>query len=325
MDTLLSVSNLTVEFPIKHKKTRVLHGISFDLYKGEILGLVGESGSGKSITASSIMRILPGGKNSIASGSIVFNGEDLTQKSDDDMRKIRGREIAMIFQEPMTSLNPVFTVETQITDVIITHQKMTKKEACEHALKMLKSVHIRDAEGVLKCYPYELSGGMRQRVMIAMALSCKPYLLIADEPTTALDVTVQAQILRLLKEAAEDTGSSVIFITHDLGVISQICDRFAVMYAGEIVECARTQDLLTTPFHPYTKALIDVIPDFSTSVEHLKPIAGSVPDVGEIIEGCRYKTRCPQKMAKCETQNPSLKNITQDHIVACWKAEEDFS
>ena len=232
--TVLSIHDLTVELTVSETKVRILDGISFDVYAGEIVGLVGESGSGKSVTAAAIMQLLPGGAKAITGGGVRLCGQELTAKTPAEMQAIRGKDISMIFQEPMTSLNPVFTIGCQFIDVIRTHQVMSNQAAAKHAASMLTAVHIADPERILRSYPHELSGGMRQRVMIAIALSCSPALLIADEPTTALDVTIQAEILRLLREAAKQTGSAVIFISHDLGVVSQLCSRVAVMYAGKL-------------------------------------------------------------------------------------------
>lgn len=236
MENILNIKNLSVSLTGKRGTVPILHDISLEVEEGHILGLVGESGSGKSMTAFAITQLLPGGRNSIVGGSINFCGQELTEKTEKEMAKFRGKEIAMIFQEPMTCLNPVFTVGRQMTDVIMTHQQVKHENATKKALEMLEKVHIRNAERVLKCYPYELSGGMRQRVMIAIALSCSPKLLIADEPTTALDVTIQAQIIFLIKDACKASGTGVVFISHDLGVVSQLCDKIAVMYAGQIVE-----------------------------------------------------------------------------------------
>lgn len=320
--TILSINNLTVDLPVGREKLRVLHGISFDVFAGEIVGLVGESGSGKSVTASAIMQLLPGGAKAISGGSIQFNGEDLVQKSEKGMRAIRGQEIAMIFQEPMTSLNPVFTIGYQFVDILRAHRPGTKKDALEHALAMLKAVRIPDPERVLTSYPYELSGGMRQRVMIAMAQSCSPQLLIADEPTTALDVTIQAEILRLLQAAVQTTGSAAIFISHDLGVVSQLCQRVIVMYAGEIVECGQVDTILQDPRHPYTQALLHSIPDFSTAAGQLCAIPGSVPGPRSAVAGCRFHPRCAVSQDICYQESPKTTLLASGHRVRCWNLEK---
>lgn len=324
MDNILEIKELSVSLPGKRGLVPVLHDVSLTVAPGHVLGLVGESGSGKSMTAFAITQLLPGGRTSIAGGSINFAGQELTGKSEKDLNVIRGKEIAMIFQEPMTCLNPVFTIARQMTDVIITHRKVTKKVALEHAEAMLEKVHIRDSKKVLSCYPYELSGGMRQRVMIAMALSCSPKLLIADEPTTALDVTIQAQIIYLIKEACQESNTGVIFISHDLGVISQICDAISVMYAGQIVESGTSADVLNHPKHPYTKALMASIPRFETDDEEmaLSTIHGMVPDPLEVMAGCRFAPRCPYAFAKCLAEKPAAHYWSSGHFCYCHLSEE---
>lgn len=322
-ETILTIENLTVDLLSGGEIRRILHGISFDVFPGEILGLVGESGSGKSVTAAAIMQLLPGGNKAISGGRIVFKGQDLVNKTPAQMQAIRGKEMAMIFQEPMTSLNPVFTIETQFVDIIRTHNSMTKNKAVQHALNMLKAVHIPDPERTFNSYPYELSGGMRQRVMIAMAQSCSPLLLIADEPTTALDVTIQAQILRLLRSAARNSQSSTIFISHDLGVISQLCQRVAVMYAGEIVECGKVETILQDPKHPYTKALLHSIPDFSTKSRTLTAIPGTVPDVRAIVNGCRFHPRCAEHQEVCSNRKPAPVTLQENHHINCWNVSKE--
>ena len=265
MEPILTIRHLSLSLPVKKGMAPILHDVSLDVEPGQILGLVGESGSGKSMTAFAVTRLLPGGGREKLGGSIRFCGEELTEKSEKDMQAIRGRDISMIFQEPMTCLNPVFTIGRQMTDVIMTHQHISRAEAMKKAEDMLSSVHIRNAADVLRSYPYELSGGMRQRVMIGIALSCRPKLLIADEPTTALDVTVQAKILYLIREACRRLGTAVIFISHDLGVISEICDTVAVMYSGHIVEYGAAADVFRKPEHPYTRALMAAVPKFTVS------------------------------------------------------------
>lgn len=320
MENILSIKNLSVSLTGKRGTVPILHDISLEVEEGHILGLVGESGSGKSMTAFAITQLLPGGRNSIVGGSINFCGQDLTEKTETEMAKFRGKEIAMIFQEPMTCLNPVFTVGRQMTDVIMTHQQVKHENATKKALEMLEKVHIRNAERVLKCYPYELSGGMRQRVMIAIALSCSPKLLIADEPTTALDVTIQAQIIFLIKDACKASGTGVVFISHDLGVVSQLCDKIAVMYAGQIVEMGMAGDVLMDPQHPYTKALLSSIPRFTpkeNEEDQLYAIPGMVPDPLEIIPGCRFAPRCPYVLDICRQEAPPLKELEEGHSLHC--------
>ena len=320
MENILNIKNLSVSLAGKRGTVPILHDISLEVEEGHILGLVGESGSGKSMTAFAITQLLPGGRNSIVGGSINFCGQELTEKTEKEMAKFRGKEIAMIFQEPMTCLNPVFTVGRQMTDVIMTHQQVKHENATKKALEMLEKVHIRNAERVLKCYPYELSGGMRQRVMIAIALSCSPKLLIADEPTTALDVTIQAQIIFLIKDACKASGTGVVFISHDLGVVSQLCDKIAVMYAGQIVEMGMAGDVLMDPQHPYTKTLLSSIPRFTPKEDgddQLYAIPGMVPDPLEIIPGCRFAPRCPYALDICRQEAPPLKELEEGHSLHC--------
>ena len=320
MENILNIKNLSVSLAGKRGTVPILHDISLEVEEGHILGLVGESGSGKSMTAFAITQLLPGGRNSIVGGSINFCGQDLTEKTETELAKFRGKEIAMIFQEPMTCLNPVFTVGRQMTDVIMTHQQVKYENATKKALEMLEKVHIRNAERVLKCYPYELSGGMRQRVMIAIALSCSPKLLIADEPTTALDVTIQAQIIFLIKDACKASGTGVVFISHDLGVVSQLCDKIAVMYAGQIVEMGMAGDVLMDPQHPYTKALLASIPRFTPKEDgddQLYAIPGMVPGPLEIIPGCRFAPRCPYALDICHQEAPPLKELEEGHSLHC--------
>ena len=320
MENILNIKNLSVSLAGKRGTVPILHDISLEVEEGHILGLVGESGRGKSMTAFAITQLLPGGRNSIVGGSINFCGQELTEKTEKEMAKFRGKEIAMIFQEPMTCLNPVFTVGRQMTDVIMTHQQVKHENATKKALEMLEKVHIRNAERVLKCYPYELSGGMRQRVMIAIALSCSPKLLIADEPTTALDVTIQAQIIFLIKDACKASGTGVVFISHDLGVVSQLCDKIAVMYAGQIVEMGMAGDVLMDPQHPYTKALLASIPRFTPKEDgddQLYAIPGMVPDPLEIIPGCRFAPRCPYVLDICRQEAPPLKELEEGHSLHC--------
>ncbi len=324
MEPVLTISHLSLALPVKKGMVSILHDVSVSVEAGKILGLVGESGSGKSMTAFTVTRLLSSGGHEKIGGSIQFCGEELTTKSEKEMQKIRGEDISMIFQEPMTCLNPVFTIGRQMTDVIRVHQKVSKAEAMKIAQDMLESVHIRNAADVLQCYPYELSGGMRQRVMIGIALSCKPKLLIADEPTTALDVTVQAKILYLIKEACRKLGTAVIFISHDLGVISEICDTIAVMYSGHIVESGRAEDVFAHPEHPYTKALMAAVPRFDISAargDRLFAIPGMVPDPSVHMDGCRFAPRCPYATEVCRKVMPEDQVTGDGHLVYChnWK------
>lgn len=317
-EQLLAINDLAVNFYMDTRVIPAVDGVSFSLSRGETLGLVGESGCGKSVTALSIMRLLSSPPARIVRGEIWFKGENLLDKTNDEMRKIRGNDISMIFQEPMTSLNPVFTIGYQISEVIIQHQNVSKKEALERAIEMLKMVKIPLPEKRVKQYPHQLSGGMRQRVMIAMALACNPELLIADEPTTALDVTIEAQVLELINELKEKFGSSVIMITHDLGVVAEIADKVAVMYAGRIVEYADVYSIFNNPKHPYTQGLLEAIPNMDLPRgQRLKEIKGVVPLPDEIRAGCRFKTRCEYARAECMSHEPPLIR-TNSSLVRCW-------
>ncbi|GAA0328622.1 ABC transporter ATP-binding protein [Bacillus carboniphilus] len=313
----LEVKDLHVGFEEKKGYKSIINGITFTVREGETLCIVGESGCGKSLTSLSVMGLLPGlGK--ITNGHILFNGDDLSKKNQKELSRIRGNEISMIFQEPMTSLNPVHTVGKQISEAIRIHQKVTKKEATEKAIEMLRLVGIPSPETRIKSYPHEMSGGMRQRVMIAMALVCKPKLLIADEPTTALDVTIQAQILELMGNLKEEFGMSIMMITHDLGVVSEVADRVLVMYAGEVVEMSDAKDLFKHPKHPYTKGLIRSLPTLGDDEqEELPTIKGSVPSPDNMPEGCRFSTRCPFAKEECFTVKPELYEEGKG-TVRCW-------
>lgn len=317
-DEILKVNDLAVHFHLDKRIIPAVDGVSFSISKGETLGIVGESGCGKSVTALSIMRLLPSPPAKIAGGEIWFKGENLLNKTDEEMRRIRGNNISMIFQEPMTSLNPVFTIGHQIAEVLMQHKNLSKKEALSEAVEMLELVKIPLPEKRIKQYPHHLSGGMRQRVMIAMALACDPELLIADEPTTALDVTIEAQILKLINELKEKLGSAVIMITHDLGVVAEVADKVAVMYAGRIVENADVHIIFNDPKHPYTKGLLEAIPDVDMDRgQRLKEIKGLVPSPDEIKEGCRFKTRCEYARGKCMIEEPPLIPHGSS-LVRCW-------
>lgn len=316
-DTLIQVKNLQISFKYDGVMTPVIRGVSFDIKRGETLGMVGESGSGKSVTSREIMRLIATPPARIDSGEILFEGRDILKMSDDELRSIRGNRISMIFQEPMTSLNPVYTCGDQIMEVIRLHKGVSKKEARQMAIEMLREVGVQSPETRVDCYPHELSGGMRQRVMIAMALSCFPTLLISDEPTTALDPTIQAQILQLIKDMKKKLNMSVLFITHDLGVVAQNCDRVVVMYAGKIVEVAEVCELFDHPAHPYTQGLIMSIPKMSSDVEELYSIDGSIPSFGSLPGGCTFGPRCPYFTEECTKSEPVLKDIGGGHLCAC--------
>lgn len=322
-DILLDVRDLETHFYGEESVTRALGGISFQVMKGETLGVVGESGCGKSVTALSILRLLPKLTAETVGGEVRFQGGDLLDLSEREMRKIRGDKIAMIFQDPMTSLNPVYTVGHQIAEAVQIHTGASRSVAMAKAEEMLRFVRIADPKRRINNYPYEMSGGMRQRVMIAMALACSPELLIADEPTTALDVTIQAQILRLIVDLKERTGTAVMFITHDLGVVAETCQRVLVMYAGRIVEHATVTDLFARPMHPYTQALMRSVPDRRQGRQSRLPeIPGIVPNLREPIIGCSFAPRCPFATDICREMTPVLRDVEAGHSAACWRSEE---
>lgn len=314
---LLEVKDLKTYFYTDEGVVKSVDGVSFSVDKGETLGVVGESGCGKSITSMSIMQLI-GKPGKIVNGEIDFKGENLLNKDKEEMRKIRGKEIAMIFQEPMTSLNPVYTVGQQIMEAVLIHEDMTKEQARERAIQMLDLVKIPDAEKRLNSYPHEFSGGMRQRVMIAMALSCNPEFLICDEPTTALDVTIQAQILNLINELKEKTGTAVMMITHDLGVISEVADNVMVMYAGQVVEYTDVDTVFEKPLHPYTQGLISCIPKLGGQEEKLSTIKGMVPSFNDMPEGCLFCPRCEYAKDNCRKERPELVDL-DGHQVRCFK------
>ncbi|MBL0385271.1 ABC transporter ATP-binding protein [Tumebacillus sp. ITR2] len=321
MANILEVRNLKTQF---HSETRVVpavDGISFALQKGETLGVVGESGCGKSVTSLSIMRLLAKGAK-IADGQIQFNGRDLLGLTDAEMRNVRGNEIAMIFQEPMTSLNPVYTIGKQLAEMTMLHRGHSKREALNHAIEMLKKVNIPRPEKIVNEYPHQLSGGMRQRVMIAMAMSCDPDVLIADEPTTALDVTIQAQILDLMRDLSARQNTSILLITHDLGVVAEMCQRVIVMYAGQVVESADVQSLFERPSHPYTQGLMRSIPKVDADLDRLESIPGSVPLPGSVRQGCRFASRCEHVTSKCLSETPPLFELGEGRQSRCWLQEE---
>jgi peptide/nickel transport system ATP-binding protein/oligopeptide transport system ATP-binding protein len=314
--------DLKTYFSTDEGLVRAVDGVSFQVQQGRTLGVVGESGCGKSVASLSILRLIPSPPGRIAGGQIFFKGRDLLKLSEGQMRKIRGNEISMIFQEPMTSLNPVFTCGDQIVEAIVLHQGKTKKEAKARAVEMLKLVGIPSPQQRVDEYPHQLSGGMRQRVMIAMALSCNPSLLIADEPTTALDVTIQAQILELLAKLGEELAMSVMVITHDLGVIAEVADRVVVMYAGRVAEYADVDPLFNSPLHPYTVGLLQSIPRLGERQDRLKVIPGVVPNPLNFPSACRFNPRCPLVEERCRTEEPNLEEHSPGHFVRCWRPGE---
>jgi len=317
MKELLRVRNLETHFSTHEGTVKAVNRISFIINKGQTLGLVGESGCGKSVTALSIMRLVPSPPGKIVGGEISFEGQDLLELDEKEMRKIRGKKISMIFQEPMTSLDPVFTIGHEIVESIQLHQGLGKEEARQKAIEALKIVGMPDAGKRMDSFPHELSGGMRQRAMIAMALSCNPTLLIADEPTTALDVTIQAQILRLIHELRGEFDASVMLITHDLGVIAEMCDYVAVMYAGHIVESSDVDTLFRNPLHPYTKGLNKSIPRLDVETERLDTIRGVVPNLLDLPPGCPFHPRCDLSLRKCAEDVPELLEVEDLHLVKC--------
>jgi len=320
-DALLDVQQLEASFRTASGSVKAVDGVSFTVQRGETLGLVGESGSGKTVTCLSLLRLLPKASAAITGGRIVFEGEDLLQKSDAEMRAVRGARISMILQDSLTSLNPAFTVGAQVAEAIALHQGLHGAELRAHVVDALRRVRIPDPETHLDDYPHALSGGMRQRVAGAIALACNPSLLIADEPTTALDVTVQAQYLQLLKDVQRESGMSMLFVTHDFGVVARMCDRVAVMYAGRIVETAPTRDIFAHPRHPYTRALLDCLPMVDGPVHELTSIEGQPPDLAHLPEGCRFASRCPLAVPACHIY-PDESVVAPGHRVSCWRAAD---
>ncbi len=324
-DKLLEIENLSVHFHIPEGIARAVDGISFHLAAGETIGLVGESGCGKSVTSLSILGLIPSPPGRIESGKIMFSHQNLLDLDPESLRKIRGREISMIFQEPMTSLNPVLPIGRQVAEPLMIHQGLSKTEALEKAANWLDYVKIPAAAKRLNDYPHQLSGGMRQRVMIAMAMVCGPKLLIADEPTTALDVTIQAQILSLMNRLKDELEMSLLLITHDLGVVAQMAARVVVMYAGQVVEEARVADIFDRPFHPYTQGLLKSIPQagglLKNRIRRLSEIPGTVPPLTDIITGCKFADRCPHAFDLCRERQPDLWRVQEDHFARCWLKE----
>ncbi len=322
-DILLEVNDLSISFFNKSGEIQAVRDISYTLRKGEVLGIVGESGSGKSVSSHGILRLTPD-TGKVKSGEILFHGKDILKMSKKELQELRGNRIAMIFQDPMTSLDPLFTVEYQLNESLKKHTELDAAGRRDRMIELLTLVGINQPERRVKQYPYEFSGGMRQRVMIAMALSCDPELLIADEPTTALDVTIQAQIIDLLKELKQKLGMAIIFITHDLGVVSDICDKIIVMYAGRIVENGTSRQIFYDRRHPYTEGLLDSVPDIESDVnEKLKPIKGNPPDMSCVKPGCAFAPRCAHAMQICIREDPPLFDVEEEHAAACWRLARD--
>ncbi|WP_045515617.1 ABC transporter ATP-binding protein [Neobacillus niacini] len=322
MEKILQVKDLQVSFSTYGGEVKAVRGVSFDLHKGETLAIVGESGCGKSVTSQSIMRLIPDPPGRITYGEILFNNMDLIKLKEPELRKIRGAKISMIFQDPMTALNPTLTIGEQIMEGIMEHEKITRAEAKKAAVEMLQLVGIPSPEARLKQYPHQFSGGMRQRIVIAMALVCSPDVLIADEPTTALDVTIQAQILELFRDIQKKTGVSIILITHDLGVVAQVADRVAVMYAGKIVEIGSRREIFYRPQHPYTMGLLQSVPRLDIEKAELVPIPGTPPDLFSPPIGCAFAARCKYSMEVCERVYPVQSSLSNNHHVDCWLQDE---
>ena len=319
-EEMLRVCDLKTYFFTSDGVAQAVDGVSFDVGRGETVGLVGESGCGKTVTALSILRLVPQPAGKIVGGEVLFDGVDLLKIPEQDMRRIRGAKISMVFQEPMTSLNPVFTVGEQVAEAIRTHRRVSRREAREKTVQLLEKVEIPDPELRYSEYPHQLSGGQKQRVVIAMALSCNPSLIIADEPTTALDVTTEAQVLDLLLALQKEFGMSILLITHDLGIVAQLTQRVAVMYAGKIVEYSATEELFASPFHPYTRALLQSIPSGAGERERLKAIPGEVPSPLRFPAGCRFHPRCELADSLCKSRAPEMRSHN-NHLVWCWKVK----
>lgn len=317
-EVILEIKNLDVEFKTENGIVRAINDLSYVLHKGEKLGIVGESGSGKSVSSLAIMQLIPKTSGQITNGEILYKNNDLSKFSEKQMQKIRGNEISMIFQEPMTSLNPIIKCGHQIAESLILHRNMKKKDALREAITLMRNVGIANPEVRANEYPHQMSGGMRQRIMIAMALACQPHILIADEPTTALDVTIQAQILDLMRDLNKDLDTSILFITHDLGVVSELCDNVIVMYTGHIVEKSPVSEIFKNPLHPYTKGLISAIPKITKERSPLQTIDGMVPNPTDKIDGCSFWPRCPYAKDICKQKSPDLKKISEERYVRCW-------
>ncbi len=319
---VLEVKNLHTYFYTDSGVVKSVDGVDFELKEGSTLGIVGESGSGKSVTSLSIMGLLTGTTGKITEGEILLEGKDIAHISEEEKRKLRGSQISMIFQEPMTSLNPVMKIGKQLTECILQHQDISKEEAYKKAEDMLRKTGVPRVEHMMKEYPFQLSGGQRQRVMIAMALVCRPKILIADEPTTALDVTIQAQILDLMNELKKDIGTSILFITHDLGVVAEVCDEVVVMYCGRVVEKADVRSLFAHPTHPYTNGLLNSIPKLGETVEELEAIPGNVPNPKYMPKGCKFAPRCGHATQKCMEEEPGFYQVEEGHVCRCWLCEK---
>ncbi|MBS4190170.1 ABC transporter ATP-binding protein [Bacillus sp. FJAT-49705] len=322
---LLEISNLKTFFFVDDGQVPAVNGVDLYIYEEETLGVVGESGCGKSVTSLSVMGLLGHTPGRIVDGAIRFKGKDLLSLSEKEMREVRGNEIAMIFQEPMTSLNPVYTIGEQIGEAVKLHLKYDKKKTTEHVINMLKLVGIPRAEEIINEFPHQLSGGMRQRIMIAMAMSCNPTLLIADEPTTALDVTIQAQILELMKKLKKEKGTAIMLITHDLGVVAEMCDRVVVMYAGKVVEEAEVIEIFENPKHPYTKGLLNSIPKLGQKMNRLDSIPGNVPTPANMPVGCKFAPRCSQVMEICKEEDPDLMLVAKEHKCRCFLYQNEMA
>ena len=321
-NNILEIKNLHTYFYTDSGVIKSVDGVDIELREGTTLGIVGESGSGKSVTALSVMGRLMGTTGKVAEGEILFEGRDLTKLDDEERRKMRGEKISMIFQEPMTSLNPVMKIGDQITECILMHNNISKQEAWDKAVEMLKLTGVPRVERMMKEYPFQLSGGQRQRVMIAMALVCKPKILIADEPTTALDVTIQAQILDLMENLKQKTGTSILFITHDLGVVAEVCDDVVVMYSGRVVEKGDVRSIFASPSHPYTKGLLASIPKLGECAEELESIPGNVPNPKYMPQGCKFAPRCSCAFDKCREEEPGFYDVGEGHMSRCWLCEK---
>ena len=320
-DNILEIKDLAIHFYTEDGDVAAVNGIDLALRHGDTLGLVGETGAGKTTTTKGILRLIPSPPGKIVSGKVLFDGENLLEKTEKEMQKIRGGKISMIFQDPMTALNPVLRVDDQIAEVIRLHSSCSKSEALKGALEMLEKVGIPASRG--RDYPHQFSGGMKQRVVIAMALACNPKLLLADEPTTALDVTIQAQVLDMMKTLKDEFGTSMILITHDLGVVAETCDKVAVMYAGEIVEFGSLEHIFDETAHPYTKGLFHSLPSLDRKERRLKPIAGLMPDPARLPEGCKFHPRCPFAEERCRTVNPKAAEISPGHFVKCLRCQRE--
>lgn len=321
-NNILEIKNLHTYFYTDSGVIKSVDGVDIELREGTTLGIVGESGSGKSVTALSVMGLLMGTTGKVAEGEILFEGRDLTKLDDEERRKMRGEKISMIFQEPMTSLNPVMKIGDQITECILMHNNISKQEAWDKAVEMLKLTGVPRVERMMKEYPFQLSGGQRQRVMIAMALVCKPKILIADEPTTALDVTIQAQILDLMENLKQKTGTSILFITHDLGVVAEVCDDVVVMYSGRVVEKGDVRSIFASPSHPYTQGLLASIPKLGECAEELESIPGNVPNPKYMPQGCKFAPRCSCAFDKCREEEPGFYDVGEGHMSRCWLCEK---